>query len=316
MRKYILFDNNDANNVFISRLFDEVVVSPQVKPLLLSWLIGVWNVFKLSKKNDKIVCWFDFQAVMLFWFTKFFFSQREIVCLNLLLKPKKTLKNRIVTSLYKSALKSPKFKVTVTSLEYGDLLNKHFGCYFNYILLHDVIHDNYKYDYKGSVIPNSVFCGGRNGRDWDFMMKIAESMPEVSFNIVVPENVFKQYKDNISSNINIKCNLSYDDFMVEMCKSEIVCLPLDTEAPAGLIVLFQAAANRKLIITTDTATTREYVNSDTGYIIRNDINYWKKAINFSLLNKNDSSNKSNALNKFLCTICSEQIFIEKVSSLL
>lgn len=316
MRKYILFDNNDANNVFISRLFDEVVVSPQVKPLLLSWLIGVWNVFKLSKKNDKIVCWFDFQAVMLFWFTKFFFSQREIVCLNLLLKPKKTLKNRIVTSLYKSALKSPKFKVTVTSTEYGDLLNKHFGCYFNYTLLHDVFHYNYKYDYKGSVIPNSVFCGGRNGRDWDFMMKIAASMPEVSFNIVVPENVFKQYKDNISSNINIKCNLSYDDFMVEMCKSEIVCLPLDTEAPAGLIVLFQAAANRKLVITTDTATTREYINSNSGYIMQNDIHKWKNAIGCSLSNKNDSVNKGNVLNRFLCTNCSEQIFIETVGSLL
>lgn len=316
MRSYILYDNNDSNNYFLNTLFDEVFSTPKLRPMYLSWIVGAYKALKKSCHDDRIVCWYDFQAVILFWLTRLFLCQREIVCLNLLLKPKRSLKNRIATSLYKSALKSPKFKATVTSIEYGKLLNKHFGCSFNYTLLHDVFHDHYKYNYKGPVIPNSVFCGGRNGRDWNLMMKIAESMPEVSFNIVVPENVFKQYKDNISSNINIKCNLSYDDFMVEMCKSEIVCLPLDTEAPAGLIVLFQAAANRKLVITTDTATTREYINSDTGYIIRNDIKYWKKTIGFSLLNKIDSSYKSNALNRFLCTTCSEQIFIEKVSSLL
>lgn len=316
MRSYILYDNNDSNNYFLNTLFDEVFSTPKLRPMYLSWIVGAYKALKKSCHDDRIVCWYDFQAVILFWLTRLFLCQREIVCLNLLLKPKRSLKNRIATSLYKSALKSPKFKATVTSIEYGKLLNNHFGCSFNYTLLHDVFHNHYKYNYKGPVIPNSVFCGGRNGRDWNLMMKIAESMPEVSFNIVVPENVFKQYKDNISSNINIKCNLSYDDFMVEMCKSEIVCLPLDTEAPAGLIVLFQAAANRKLVITTDTATTREYINSDTGYIIRNDIKYWKKAIGFSLLNKIDSSYKSNALNRFLCTTCSEQIFIEKVSSLL
>ena len=316
MRSYILYDNNDSNNYFLNTLFDEVFFTPKLRPMYLSWIVGAYKALKKSCHDDRIVCWYDFQAVILFWLTRLFLCQREIVCLNLLLKPKRTLKNKIATSLYKSALNSSKFKATVTSIEYGKLLNNHFGCNYNYTLLHDVFHDHYKYNYKGPVIPNSVFCGGRNGRDWNLMMKIAESMPEVSFNIVVPENVFKQYKDNISSNINIKCNLSYDDFMVEMCKSEIVCLPLDTEAPAGLIVLFQAAANRKLVITTDTATTREYINSNSGYIIRNDIKCWKNAIDYSLLNKIDSSNKCNELYRFLCTTCSEQIFIEKVSSLL
>ena len=316
MRSYILYDNNDSNNYFLNTLFDEVFFTPKLRPMYLSWIVGAYKALNKSCHDDRIVCWYDFQAVILFWLTRLFLCQREIVCLNLLLKPKRTLKNKIATSLYKSALNSSKFKATVTSIEYGKLLNNHFGCNYNYTLLHDVFHDHYKYNYKGPVIPNSVFCGGRNGRDWNLMMKIAESMPEVSFNIVVPENVFKQYKDNISSNINIKCNLSYDDFMVEMCKSEIVCLPLDTEAPAGLIVLFQAAANRKLVITTDTATTREYINSNSGYIIRNDIKCWKNAIDYSLLNKIDSSNKCNELYRFLCTTCSEQIFIEKVSSLL
>lgn len=316
MGKYLLYDNNDANNFFISSLFDKIVISPQVRPLPISWLLGAFRILCITKKNDIIVCWYDFQAVLLFIISKLFLCDREIVCLNLLLKPKTTLKNKVVTSLYKLALRSTKFKATVTSIEYGNLLNKHFGCNYSYTLLHDVYHDYYKYDYRGPVIQNSVFCGGRNGRDWNFMMQIAESMPEVSFNIVVPENVFKQYKDNISSNINIKCNLSYDDFMVEMCKSEIVCLPLDTEAPAGLIVLFQAAANRKLVITTDTATTREYINSNSGYIMQNDIHKWKNAIGCSLSNKNDSVNKGNVLNRFLCTNCSEQIFIETVGSLL
>ena len=41
-------------------------------------------------------------------------------------------------------------------------------------------------------------------------------------------------------------------------------MPLDTEAPAGLIALFQAATYGKMVITTDTVTTREYFSGDRG----------------------------------------------------
>ena len=43
-----------------------------------------------------------------------------------------------------------------------------------------------------------------------------------------------------------------------MCQSSLVVMPLDTEAPAGLIAFFQAAANGRMSITSDTVTTREY----------------------------------------------------------
>ena len=103
-----------------------------------------------------------------------------------------------------------------------------------------------------------------------------------------------------------------EDFMKEMCSCEIVALPLDTEAPAGLIVLFQAAGNMKYILTTDTMTTREYLSDEKGSLLPNDIVAWKKAIKDRLGNKHGNSEASAKLLNFLKEECSEKKFVEGI----
>lgn len=129
---YLLFDNpNDKKKVsFITATFSSEVketYSPKRNKLIVGWLLGCLKVLKLSQKDDTIVCWYDFQAVLCYWLAKISFNQRKIVCINLLLKDKSSMKNKVVSWLYKKALKSKHFVASVTSVEYGIHLKERLG---------------------------------------------------------------------------------------------------------------------------------------------------------------------------------------------
>ena len=64
---------------------------------------GARKVLRLSQKGDTLVCWYDFQAVICFLMCKLLEKQMKIVCINLLLKDKASLKNKLVAILYKFA---------------------------------------------------------------------------------------------------------------------------------------------------------------------------------------------------------------------
>lgn len=314
---YLLFDNpNDKEKVsFITNSFSfeiKEIYSPKWDKLIIGWIIGCLTILKLSKRNDTIVCWYDFQAVLCYWLAKLSFRQRKIVCINLLLKDKATAKNKFVAWLYKKALKSKHFVASVTSVEYGIHLKKRLGINKELFLLHDVFHEDYKVNDSLDVCPNTVFCGGRNGRDWRFMIAVAKVMPHVQFHLVMPKGTYDEYLHELPGNVVAKYNISMDEFMKEMCSCEIVALPLDTEAPAGLIVLFQAAANMKYVITTDTMTTREYLSDGRGCLLPNDVDVWKKAINEKLGKSKPNTMASEILLNFLKTECSEAKFVKGV----
>ena len=318
---YLLFDNpNDKSRAsFISQgLHDKVieVYSPRCQRLIVGWLKGCMSVLKRSKYDDTIVCWYDFQAVLCYWLSILLFKQRKIVCINLLLKDKDSKKNKIVSWLYRKALNSKRVVASVTSVEYGQHLKDRLGIKRDFFLLHDVYHDSYEYGGGKKYKANTVFCGGRNGRDWKFMIEVAKSMPMVRFHLVTPKTTFYEFEHDLPSNVVAKYNLTMDDFMKEMCSCEIVALPLDTQAPAGLIVLFQAAANMKYIITTDTMTTREYLSDGRGSLLANEIAVWKQTIEEKLFNKRKNNKASEKLQSFLKMECSERKFVEGVESMI
>ena len=314
---YLLFDNpGDKKRVsFISeQTFKKIkeVYSPKCKRLFVGWLKGCWAVLRLSHHDDTIVCWYDFQAVLCHWLFMFFFKRRKIVCINLLLKDKASTKNKVVAWLYKKALKSKHFVASVTSVEYGKHLKNRLDIDKDLFLLHDVFHEDYKVNASLDVCPNTVFCGGRNGRDWKFMIEVAKAMPHVQFHLVMPKVTYDEYQHELPSNVVARYNIPMEDFMKEMCSCEIVALPLDTDAPAGLIVLFQAAANMKYIITTNTMTTREYLSDGRGCLLPNDVDVWKKVITERIGNEKGNKEASAKLLNFLQTECSEEKFVDGV----
>lgn len=318
---YLLFDNpGDKNAVlFISDKLQERVIevySSKSNSLIVGWIKGCLKMLRLSHRNYTIVCWYDFQAILCYWLSILLFKRRKIVCINILLKDKDSLRNKVVSWLYRKALNSKRVVASVTSTEYGTHLKERLGINKKLFLLHDVFHESYLYKRKFHVIPNSVFCGGRNGRDWKFMIDVAKVMPHVQFHLVMPKVTYDEYQHELPSNVVAKYNISMEDFMKEMCSCEIVALPLDTEAPAGLIVLFQAAANMKYIITTNTMTTREYLSDGRGCLLPNDVDVWAKGICEKLGSTTSNFMASEKLLNFLKTECSEEKFVEGVESMI
>lgn len=293
MAIYMLFDNpaDKRNMTFLGEY--ETASIQQVYPEKKSnstkeMLQACKEIIKQSADGDTIICWYDFMAVLCWWLCKVQFKKRKIIALNILLKDKNTTKNKLAKMLYKPVLKSKDVQATVTSRKYGEHLNEMLGIQKKYVLLHDIYHDGYSIDYKGNVIPNTVFCGGRNGRDWDFLIEIAKAMPEVTFNCVMPNDKWEQHKESFSDNMVVKSDISEKEFLEFMCQSQMVVMPLDTEAPAGLIAFYQATANGKMLITSDTVTTQEYFAEGRGVLCGENVDEWKDKIQYYLEHSADA----------------------------
>ena len=207
---------------------------------------------------------------------------------------------------YDFMLKSKKVQATVTSKNYGDYLNNMLGISKKYIILHDVYRDCYCISYEEKFTPNTVFCGGRNSRDWSFLIKIAQTMPDVTFNCVMTKDNLEQYKENFCENMVVKSDISEREFLAFMCQSQLVVMPLDTEAPAGLITFYQAAANGKMVITSDTVTTREYFANARGALCDKDIKDWNNKIRYYLQHEEEANVSAGEFKSFVESECSEE----------
>lgn len=318
---YMLFDNpSDKQDMTFLNDYETAkirqVYPPQKCNTIKGMLVACKDIIKRSAEGDTIICWYDFMAVLCWWMCKVKFKNRKIIALNILLKDKETTKNKLAKFLYKSMLKSKEVQATVTSRKYGKYLNKTLGIRKNYTLLHDVYHGGYSIAYEGRAVPNTVFCGGRNGRDWGFLIEIAQAMPEVTFNCVMPKDKFEQYKEKFGKNMIVKSDISKQDFLEFMCQSQLVVMPLDTEAPAGLIAFYQAVANGKMTITSDTVTTQEYFSEGRGALCGKDIEDWKNKIQYYLQHSEKANSCAERFKNFLESECSEEKYAKTLWGIL
>ena len=318
---YMLFDNPaDKQNMAFLNSYETAkirqVYPPQKCNSTKEMLAACKDMIKQSAEGDTIICWYDFMAVLCWWLCKVQFKNRKIIALNILLKDKATTKNKAAKLLYKPVLKSKKVQATVTSKKYGEHLNEMLGIQKQYTLLHDTYHGGYSIGYEGKVVSNTVFCGGRNGRDWEFLIRIAQAMPEVTFNCVMPKDRFEEYKENFGKNMVVKSDIPEQEFLEFMCQSQLVVTPLDTEAPAGLIAFYQAAANGKMAITSDTVTTQEYFADGRGALCGRDIEDWKNTIQYFLKHREEADASAEKFKSFLESECSEEKYAKTLWGML
>lgn len=292
------------------------VYPPQKCNSTKEMLVACKNCINQSAQGDTIICWYDFMGILCWWLCKLHRYNRKIIILNILLKDKNTIKNKVAKFLYKPALKSKTVQATVTSKKYGEYLNKMLRLNNDYVLLHDIYRNEYNINYSGQMISNSVFCGGRNGRDWEFLITLANEMPDVQFNCVMQKDKYEQFKDHFGKNIKVKYDIPEKEFLEFMCQSQLVVMPLDTEAPAGLIVLFQAAANDKMVITSNTVTTEEYFVKDRGELCGHKTEEWKLKIRHYLQHKNEAQNCAVSFRTFLENECSEEEYLRILMKML
>jgi glycosyltransferase involved in cell wall biosynthesis len=246
-----------------------------------------------SNKDEIIVCWLDVVGLYVFIFSKILFTKRKIVVINIMFNQADNYITKIKYILFKWMLNNKNTFPTVTSR----VLQKHYKNIFksehkSYDLVHDCYGslERFKRSYKKG--DGYVFCGGTNGRDWNLLVKVAKSLPSINFVIVGPQ------KDTLSKgypeNIKYYYNITFQKFQDLMSNSSLCILPLNTQAPAGLIVLYTAGLMSKPVITSNNITMSEYI--DDG-------------VNGILIDINDTISFAKAIN----LVISDEIYLKKIA---
>lgn len=272
--------------------------------------IGAWRAVKVSKKGDTIIAWYDFQGILAWWICLLTFRDRNIVALNIRLKDKTTLVNRMAAFLYKYALRSSKMKATVSSLEYGEALKRRLGINRDFPLVRDInLYPGYCLSFKDN--GRRIFCGGNQSRDWGMVMRVARLLPDYRFAVIMPGKEREKVTD-VPSNVRILCDVPYKTFMGYMHSSTFLLLPVDTNAPAGLIVMFEATWLGKLLFTNSTQVMREYIGERHGVLVRNDDQEFADKIEYYYSHQEEAAEKVNCFQKYLREECSEEGFTDRV----
>ncbi|MBO4955603.1 MAG: glycosyltransferase [Muribaculaceae bacterium] len=293
------------------------ILSPQKKSKYHTWIAGAWQASRQSKKGDTILAVYDFQGILCWIFGVLTMRRRNVLSINLLLKDKDTMRNKVATWLYRRAIHSPRFATTVTSGAYSAWINRKLGTKIDFPLLRDVYYLTYEPATTPSKGDGSVFCGGRNSRDWPLMIEVAKRLPEVKFRFAMPLDSYHALKDSMPSNVEAAGEIPYDQFMEWINCSSVICMPLTTDAPAGLITMFQAAGYRKPIVASYTVTSSEYLTPEHGYLLKSsEPEKWSAAISEIMADYEKALKKAETFHHYVSTQCSEQYYVSRIEEII
>lgn len=298
-------------NKFINKLyrfrFQRIIV------LHYNYIIQSISTINKSKKDDIIICWLDVTALYLLILSSLFNSKRKIVAINIMFNQENNLINSIKRKMFYWMLNHNSIYPTVTSSELAkiytelfQLKDKHF------YLLHDCYGNDV--DYRNTITNNNgyVFCGGSNGRDWSTLVEVASLLPDIPFVIVGPnKNVLgEEYPDNI----DFYYDIPYDQFKLLMADCSLLALPLNTEAPAGLIVMFSAGLLSKAVVTTDNVTMREYIKSGVNGVLvsKGDFEEFARKVNMLFFDSRQQEEYGHKLHKKIEELGSPDAYVKQV----
>lgn len=274
-------------------------------------LIGAWSAVKKAVKCDTIITYMSSAGVLCWWISVILFKRINIIATNLALKDDSSLQTLFMTFLYRIALKSKRFTLTVTSQQYGETMQKHLHSSHKLPLLRDYGHyPGYAHDYEDK--GKRIFCGGNTQRDWMSCVNLAKQMPDWRFLLVGWKN-----EENIEIPTNIKRieRLPFHKFMQAMRDSTIVYVPVKWNCPAGLIVMMEATWEGKLIATSKNDITGEYISNEHG-IADNNVENVAKQINSLYLHPEECKRKVSNLQEFLSTYCSAETYSKTIAELI
>jgi len=270
----------------------------------------------ISNKKDIIIARFDILAVYAKIASTLLFRKRTLIALNIMLKENRSFRTSLKNIFYKLAMMDPKFIPTSKNLinVYTALLNlKDKKFYW--------INDDYgklkKYDSPFAKGNGKIFCGGYNARDWDLIFNLATQLNSREFIFVMSRN--DQYAQKPPPlNVKLFFDITQEMFLDLIKSSTLITLPLTTDSPAGLIVILAAGLMSKPVISTDTISTREYINDNyEGFLIRmGDLNSFKQKIEEIIDDPEILKNIGTRLHNKIIEMCSPESYAKKVSQII
>ncbi len=301
-----------------------IVATPQSRNVFIRHVSCAWYFWKKTHNGDSVVSMFDYQGILLWWICKLTFTRRKILAINILHKGRTTAgcffyrcAHRLHDYLFQKALKDVRnIRATVTSTHYGEWISKQLNIDVKFFLLRDCNYWFYKADETFAVEEkqNTVFCGGYNGRDWELVTKLVKGMPDVRFILMPGNKFFDSLNSKIGDckNAKIYRSVGETEFMSEQLSASIIIMPLKVESPAGLIVVFQSANNKKFVVVSKNVTMEEYVTNERGGILGDDLNEWKETIYHYLNHPEERKKCAEELHGFILKECSMERYCNTI----
>lgn len=274
-------------------------------------LIGAWNAVRKVTKGDTIITYMSSAGVLCWWISAILFKRIHVIATNLALKDDSSLQTCFMTLLYRGALKSKRFTLTVTSRQYGKTMQKRLHSTKELLLLRDYNHyPGYAHKFRDN--GKRVFCGGNSQRDWMSCLNLAKQMPDWHFLLVGWKN-----EENISipNNVKRKEQLPYTQFVQAMRDSTIVYVPVKWNCPAGLIVMMEAAWEGKIIATSLNDITAEYISDKHGIADNNIVNVAKQ-IQELYMNSDDCRTIVRNMQQFITKYCSADNYSKTIMEII
>lgn len=282
----------------------EYVHPPVAYSEYVNAFLGAWQAVRMAKKGDVIVSYMCSAGVICWWISLFCRKRVDVVACNFTLKDDKGWMTKIMTQLYRWALKSDRFTMTVTSNRYGESMKRKLGTYRSFPLLRDFN------QYPGHTNPyhdngKRIFFGGNSLRDWKRCLHIATLLPDWKFVLVGWKNTSNA---SIPQNVRVIRSLPFPKFISAMSQATVVLNLVHYNCPAGLIVIMEATWEGKLIATNSNDVLREYVSSERGIIAKTDEQL--AALIRKCYNDDSATEKVKAMQLFLKEQCSSEKYAQ------
>lgn len=219
-----------------------------------------WRGLGSAKRGQIVVAWCFDLGVAIKLLSLLTFRDFGVVANNLIFDTgRKTTIRRWIKRVFLKFIMSRKgFVATVNSDNLVEEYSRYFGVSSDRFA---IVHDSY--DDGFPVLPwepgdGSVFCGGMNYRDWATFVACAKARPQVRFVGVADRKRFLLEDRGLPENLEMRYNIPESEFYDLMSSASVVCLPLDTDAPAGLIVMVRAGLANRPVVTSRTGPTEVF----------------------------------------------------------
>ena len=286
--------------------------------LFYKYFLGAYKAVIESKNGDVLIGTNFHVGALISILCLILRKKNKVIGFNLILNDKSWFVNKVRGFFLYFTFMNKNFYTTINNNYLIDLYSK----YFIKIIPKErffILKDHYinpKNLEESKEDKNYVFTGGENSRDWDTLFKAAKILPNISFICVARKRLFP--KIGVPGNVQMYFDISYIKFIDFLKKSSIVAMPLLSEGPAGLLVIFDATFLGKPIITTNTIITANYIqNNESGVLIKNkDYRSLAKNIQDLIKDKEKSKKFSKKLKNKLENEYSAESYADKVLNII
>lgn len=234
-------------------------------------------VFRQSRKaiassdsNDVIICWGDFQGLILNAACLLLHKKRNLVLLHWL-TPQGSFLSRFVR---KPAVMNSNVKIVVNDPHSAEKWCQYLKADFNrykgkFYYLPDAYSTDETFVKPKIHLKRYCFVGGYNNRDWKKVLAIANELDAIDFLCIADRMDFQEKTKGlvIPSNVQVKLNVKAAEYYQDMKQAYIVLLPLIDDSAAGLINICYSAVFGIPCLAEDTASLKYYYDTSTQRLL-------------------------------------------------